>query len=367
MNHLHALLLLAPLIGAGVAPTVFTVQSDGPRLVRISPQRPADSPDVGAFDAEAWRAKLSAPDLDRREQDFDALARLVRLDPAAREAVERWAREGDGELAWTARLLLRANGTNPLFGAGSPHSLLLQLPDGAWGAAPGLGGNRELWLQDLEPLLGDDFWLTPSAPTPPSIAGSTKRAESFELRSGPDGVHVTVEEETDGKTEKKEYSAATLEELYEQHPELRERVQAREFPRIGGAFGGLGRLSGDARAPRTDVLGVTVRPLPKSEAAEFGLEEGLGLYVERVEPRSIAAALGIQRGHVLIRLNDRELHAAQDITEQLCARQADGEVRVELIDRWGQKRSRTWQPEAADSPEPAAPGATGAVRELRKI
>lgn len=367
MNHLQALLLLAPVIGIGIAPSAGPAQSDGSRLVRIFPQRPAEAPDAGAFDAEAWRLKLSATDLDRREQDFDALARRMRGDPAAREEVERWAREGDGELAWTARLLLRANGANPLFGTGSPHSLLLQLPDGAWGSAPGLGGERELWLQELEPLLGDDFWLAPTVPTPPSGSASTKRAESFQLRSGPDGVHVTVEEETNGKTEKKEYSAATLEELYEQHPELRERVQARDFPRIGGALGGLGSFAIEPKAPRTDVLGVTVRPLPKSEGAALGLDEGLGLYVERVEPRSIAAALGIQRGHVLIRLNDRELHAAQDITEELCARPADGEVRVELLDRWGQKRSRTWQPEATDTPQPASPGANGAPRELRKI
>ncbi|MBI5434524.1 MAG: PDZ domain-containing protein [Planctomycetes bacterium] len=372
MNHLHALFFLTPVLGLSLQPTAqppSAQQPDAPGLIRIQPLQAELEP----FSADVWRSKLSTADLDRREQDFAALAQRLRLDPIARAEVEQWAREGDGELAWTARLLLREAEGRGRAGVGGPHALWLQMPDGRGGVDGGLDG-LDLWMQELEPLLGRDPLLgLPSAPPlalgPGAQGGSSSRAQSFQLRSGPDGVRVTVVEEHDGNRDEKEYSAESMDKLFEEHPELRDKLDAnapqRSTDRLG--FPGLHLRLGDRAAGpemRTDVLGVTVRPLPKHEAKAMGLDLGLGLVVERVEAQSLAAALGIQRGHVLVGMNGHELRAAQDITDQLCARQADGEIRVELIDRWGQRRARTWKPEATAAP---APKPSGAEPELRKI
>ncbi|MCC6407699.1 MAG: PDZ domain-containing protein [Planctomycetes bacterium] len=365
MNHLHALFLLTPVLGLSLQPTSQqpnAQQPEPPGLIRIQPLQAEREP----FSADAWRSKLSSADLDRREQDFAALAQRLRLDPIARAEVEQWAREGDGELAWTARLLLREAEGRGRGGLGGPHSLWLQMPDGLSGGFGGLDsgfGGLDLWMQDLEPLLGRDPLLgVPGTPPlglgPGAQGGASSQAQSFQLRSGPDGVHVTTVEEHDGNREEKEYTAESMDELLEQHPELRDKLGPNALlgsPDRSSAPGLQLRLGDRAAAAptlRTDVLGVTVRPLPKHEAKAMGLDEGLGLVVERVEAHSLAAALGIQRGHVLVGMNGHELRAAQDITDQLCARQADGEIRVELIDRWGQRRARTWKPEAESAPAP---------------
>lgn len=357
MNHLQALLILAPALGLSLAP--LAPQSQSPGLIRILP-RPAES---AQFDAESWRARLTASDLDRREQDFALLTALVRRDAGARAEVERWAREGDSELAWTARLILRESDPLARSRGGGGLTPWLQLPELDLDALRDWRGGPEIWLHELQPLWEQDLLLPPGGATAPS-GGATSQAQKFELRSGPDGVKVTVEDQKDGNVEKKEYEAATLDELLDQHPELRERLGAQGLGGRGPrGFLDLRLGQAPAAAPRTDVLGVTVRPLPKDEARSLGLEEGIGLVVERIEPRSIAAALGIQRGHVLTRMNDRDLRQASDITDELCARAVDGEVRVELIDRWGQRRTRTWKPD--DRPAAAPPASR--PTELRKI
>jgi hypothetical protein len=369
MKPIHSLLILAPTLGLAAQPLAQT----SPGLVRIQPLAPQHSE---PFEAEAWRAKLGAVDLDQREQDFASMAHRLRHDRAARAEVERWAREGDSELAWTARLLLRETEGRGQVGLGGafagPQGHWLQIPDPLHG-----GAGFDAWLQDFDPNIHDDFFLAPNAPRVPQSQGNaTSKSRSFEMRSGPDGVHVTVLEDENGNTDKKEYTAESLEKLLAEHPELADDLGGEALGLTPGARiatdGHALRFffsdPGSARAfgnptPRTDVLGVTVRALPKGEAKAQGLAEGVGLVVERVEPRSIAEALGIQRGHVLVEMNEHELHAAQDITDQLCARQADGEIRVKLIDRWGQTRTRTWKAE----PKDVAPQGEAKKPELRKI
>ncbi|MCE9594762.1 MAG: PDZ domain-containing protein [Planctomycetes bacterium] len=379
MKTIHTLLFLAPTLGLATQPQAQQAQQTSPGLVRIQPFASQQTP----FDAEAWRTKLAAVDLDQREQDFAAMAQRLRRDPEARAEVEKWAREGDSELAWTARLLLRESEGRGQVGLGGafagPRGQLFQIPDLGLGGGSGL----DAWLQDFDPNVPDDFFLAPNAPRvpPSSQGGANSKSQSFEMRSGPDGVHVTILEDENGNTDKKEYTAESMDKLLEEHPELADRLGGQALwltPGMRATTKGDHALQfffGDpdhARAlgtpaPRTDVLGVTVRALPKGEAKMHGLAEGVGLVVERVEPRSVAEALGIQRGHVLVEMNEHELHAAQDITDQLCARAADGEIRVKLIDRWGQNRTRTWTPEPKDAGQ-AAPSKDEAKKpELRKI
>ena len=60
----------------------------------------------GAFDAEQWKQKLGANDLDQRERDFDELVLRAERAPAARDALRSWSHSDQRELAWSARMAL---------------------------------------------------------------------------------------------------------------------------------------------------------------------------------------------------------------------------------------------------------------------
>jgi len=346
-------------------------------LVPLPPSAPS-VPDQEPDDLDSWRALLTDPDLDLREQAFERAVRGARERPGLRDALRRWAgMEGDRELAWTCRLLLRDLQRAPAqFGTGGWD------PFAAAGALPGWGENRmdELFqgLEDLHGNLDQLFEDLDRDGLGVPVAPGTSRAEGLQLRTGPDGVECSVTVEEDGRKVTKTYRAASLEELLEQHPELRERLQFRELG--GTSFLGQRGLPGlqalpprgptgrwDSQAPReplrTDILGVVVAPLEPERARELGLEAGQGLSVERVEPGTIADVLGVRRGHVLVELDGRPLRERDDISAVLGERQADSDLRLVLIDRFGQRRTRIWKagpaaPQAAEAP----PGAVGQPR-----
>jgi serine protease Do len=97
---------------------------------------------------------------------------------------------------------------------------------------------------------------------------------------------------------------------------------------------------------RTDVLGVVVVPLVSEESQAFALEPGLGLRIERVEPGTIAHQLGLQRGQVLVEIDQTPIRTRDDISRKIKERAADGALEVIVVDRWGQRRTRTWKPDA---------------------
>lgn len=315
------------------------------------------------FCADDWRARIAGSDLDQREQDFAKLVQLARRDPAVREEVQEWAREGDGELAWTARLILREVERRP--GLGGANAFML--PDGL-----------DLFSgSDLSGLMEDmhDFtWRFPGGralqmlPDPQALSGggaAKSESKQFSLQVGPDGVICKIIEDVDGEKQEKEWKADSLEQLLLDHPELQDRIGTGD---AGSVFHwltpgsvrlrGLGQFDGwngllyspDSASPRTDILGVFVHPLDASEAPRYGLEAGVGLVVERTQPGSMAEALGIQRGHVLVELNGRALKSSDDLTDMLAARGESAEVKVELIDRWGQQRTRIWKPDGSTAP-----------------
>jgi len=191
----------------------------------------------------------------------------------------------------------------------------------------------------------------PVPPTPPGGSGLTTRSESesLSLESGPDGVKCKITRTENGQTTTEEYSAKSIDELLEQHPELRGKVGG------GSARGGAQVRQGwplDLQrelAPevRTDILGVAIVPLPAEEATALGLEPGVGLRIERVEPGTIAQQLGLQRGHVLVEMNGKPLRSRDDVSRELQAREASGPIEVIVIDRWGQRRTRSWKPTAS--------------------
>lgn len=341
-------------------------KSEKGRLERVDPGS-ADA--QSAFDAEAWKRDLSAPDLAARERAFERLIGLSARDEAARTALEAWSREG-GELAWTARLALRElerHGRRPAFGLRrlDPRSGDLRLRfDDLNRQFGGIDSMLEDLQAQMEELFGDAPGFAPGLPPLAAPApGARQEAQVFSLEVGPDGVVLRTEEQVDGDTKKREYRADSLEQLYEEHPELRDRVRLQGFGAPFGAPRALGRTAPDGRGLlrpfaesgelRTDVLGIEcLKPTPEV-AKELGLEPEVGLRVERTQPNTIAHVLGIKRGDVVIEINGTTIYSREDVARTLGERREEAPVAVVLIDAKGQRRTLTW------TPEPRAPAREG--------
>jgi hypothetical protein len=319
--------------------------AQGQRLMRAAPVEPLTQEQI-----EVWKKRLAQEDLDLREQAFDLALDAARRDEGLRSALQTWAKDtGTPELAWTARLVLRElkERQDPFAALGGHRALQLD----PLGIGPGVD------FDALRRRMFEDFGLVPGTPsqgsTPaPSLPSIQSQSESFSLESGPDGVKCKVTKTVEGKEVTEEYEAKTLDELLAAHPELRERVGGNGLslrfgtpPAAGSAptdpFGWLTPVP----SVRTDILGVAVAPLSAEDSSELGLEPGLGLRVERIEPGTIAQQLGLQRGHILLELNGRKLHTRDDITEVLNARDKTGSLDLLLLDRWGQRRTRIWKPD----------------------
>jgi membrane-associated protease RseP (regulator of RpoE activity) len=190
------------------------------------------------------------------------------------------------------------------------------------------------------------------------------------LQVGPDGVSCEVTENVDGKEQKHTYTAGSVEELIEAHPELHDQ--------LGGTgirmFGGPGRslrilprtLSGlspkittgapelfdenvDANGePPTDRLGIQCRPVEKVRSTELGLDDGVGLSVEDVVPGTIASLLGLRRGDVVVQVDGATIHGTEDVKKALHDRAANAEVSVVVVGGDGHKRTLNWRPKASD-------------------
>jgi hypothetical protein len=311
---------------------------------------------------EAWRRDLEQADLAERERAFERAVRAARRDRDLEEALRRWADEG-GELAWTSRLALRELERSRPFGDLDP-----------WG--PGMGPDLEAWMERFR---GGDLHerfarpragglQPPAAPAP----GVRRELDQFSLKVTPDGVEATVTRDVDGEKVTETYEAASVEELLQAHPELADRISV-------GPLGGMDfrlspglpldvpwpdldlgqsfRIPFDLRGwgdpawghpasgeVRTDVLGVAVRPPTDQESAERGVEPGIGLYVERVERRTMAERMGLRPGDLLLEINGREIATRADVASALAERAPRGEVRVELVEPGGEHRTRTWRP-----------------------
>jgi hypothetical protein len=338
--------LLAGLAAAGGARYGWSEPAQG-RLMRVAPAEPATQADL-----DAWRERLRADDLDLREQSFDALVAAAVADPSLREALQSWAKdESDAGVAWSARLALR-----------EVQSRLQRTPlgwSGAWSSPSDPFSNGPLF-DDLQRRLEElhrQFGRTPNAGAMPPGSSTTTRSESYSLECGPDGVKCTVRRDENGQEVSEEYSAATVEELFQAHPELREKIGVtqsspsdpflRDFQLRFGRPGAAQLVAPRSNASvRTDVLGVVVQALSADESRALGLEPGVGLRVDRVEPGTIAQQLGLLRGHVLIEINQTPIRTRDDISNEIQRRGADGALDVIVIDRWGQKRTRTWKPDS---------------------
>ncbi len=394
--------LLLPFVASAPIATP-TVESHG--LQRVPEPR-------GHFDPHAWEERLAARDLDERERSFAEIVELAVADDAAREALRAWSTDaGRSDLAWTARLALREVERRPgthlralkQFGSGAMQDLRGRF-DELEHRFGGLDSMFEDLQQDLDRLFSG---RSPSVPVPPPGAmpqggsqhggqqrgglqhdglqhgGLQRESQSFRMQSGPDGVKIEVDEDVNGQQSTRTYTGATLDEILEANPELKDKIGsgAQRFffggvdalrgfgltPRHGGGLQltpddddrwstparPLGTPDGSANGTpngtpsgtaktRTDILGVQYTKPAREVRERRGLEADVGLEVQRTEPGTIAAALGVQPGDVLVALDDRPLKDSEDVARILRERKPGEPVKLELVDGQGRRHTLTW-------------------------
>jgi len=351
-------LLIATLGGSALAQEPSSAPVAKPQLevkVQFIPQIALDVPSLSKA--------LSAADLDAREATLDALVTRLSL-PTKDEGVTRaraWLEKtslGQGELAWTARMALREVETKRTARTLFADPMLELLEPGHTGLrqvevhtqprmAPGASDEAdsiEVWVDDVR----GGMQMFPVEDLN-ELGGCT-----FELRCGPGDVRLRIVEppksapqtlDTDGDapqlwmTRVREYAGNSLVEILSEHPELGELLPF-EVPGVPMVKGAL----------RTDVLGVYTRPLDDAVRVSLGLPPGVGLDVARVEPGTIAQALGLERGSVIIKLCGRDVTGEDGVSSVLkevrrAARAEGAELEVEAvwIDAWGKRKTRTWR------------------------
>jgi len=336
-------------------------QQNGQRLERVGQGH-------ARFDAREWGHKLGTHDLDERERAYQGLVDLAVNDAAARAALESWAKdESNQDLAWTARLALREVKRRP----GTQMHALKEFGGGAMDDLRGRFHELERRFGGLDSLFGDlqrDFdGMFQDAPP-----GATRhsRAESYQMRVTPDGVEIVIDEDVDGQRKERTYKGESMEEILEANPELRERIgngpnvrffgledpfELRMQPPRQGRNAMPSVPAPDAHdwdqpakpllepgSVRTDILGVQYTTPTDDQRKKLNLEEGVGIEVERTEPNTIASALGLQPGDVVISLNGRALKSRDDVVGALRDRQSGESVRIEVVDPQGQRHTMTW-------------------------
>jgi hypothetical protein len=341
-------------------------------LVRVQAQQltPVPAPDLSA-----WKDRLTARDLDRREQAYGDFVAALRQDPSLRRAVEEWRGGSDTDLAWTSRLALRevndASGgalrRAPFSGQGfAPNDLRSRLDD-----MQRQFGDLDHMFEDFERRLNQAPGGMGQNPRSFAPNGTTQEHQSYSLEVTPDGVKVEVEENVNGKVEKKLYEAKTLDELYAANPELKDKLGAHVDIPAGPhglwpgfddnhPFGGLSvpRSGGGMRSftplplageMRTDRLGVGVEIPTADERKSAHIDDGVGLKVMSVEPNSIGSKIGIEPGDVVIEVNGRTVKGVPDVLEVLAQRKLDQDVVVTVVDADAQKRMLTWKASAVSA------------------
>ena len=215
--------------------------------------------------------------------------------------------------------------------------------------AAGLQSPAEL---DSAALRGNDLEVTP---------GSSSSQESASLSIRPHGVRVEVEETIDGETTSQIYEAESLEELLETYPELRNKIHtSSSLPGTGDPFGSLGignwpnldhafpwRLqNGHSTArPRLDVLGVRMIE-PASRQDEYpDVAPELGLQVVEVLRGSLAEAVGIRPGDLVLTIGETPIQSAADARRALATQSLEREIEIQCARPDGSRKIRRWVPD----------------------
>ncbi len=380
-------------------------------LVRVHPlpgnrQQDQQALPSEPFSSAVWLNRLSNHDLAQRELDYAQFIALARSDPRAMAWIEERAEDPTNpDLAWTARLALRELrsqyqlrgmiGIPGRIGAGNQGFRSVPLGQelnqlfehfqelnrgyglGAPGQGiPGLGFPGQQFFDN-------GFFDRNFRNLPPGASGKSM-GSNFKLELGPDGVTAVETKIVDGEEVTNEYKAESMQELLELYPELKDRLQTGGrrslFMDLGpgakgfffgdesGAGSGTNRFDfqngsvqgqamdeffGDdsAQEPRTDVLGVYLNPVDIMRQERLELGENEGLLVLGTEPGTIAHALGITAGDVIIEINGQPIDSRESVTRIMQERKAKTELTVLFYDNWGEQQRRIWSPGTKPSTE----------------
>lgn len=198
------------------------------------------------------------------------------------------------------------------------------------------------------------------------------------MQMGPDGVRVEVTERNEkGEEVKKVYEAPDMETFREKHPGVLDKQGMggiQFFMNRPGPGGGMrvlppGRLDrgqpdlddeqGLVAPPDDRRLGVTVRnEIPPDVRAFLELEEGRGLMVEQVQKGTLAEALGLRPGDIVLSIGEAAIGSTADVQKALAPIEAGKPVAVKV-----NRRGRELE---LSAPKPAAPAPAEKKLEARK-
>ena len=333
------------------------------------------SAQVFHFDGVAARTALTEANLDVRMGYVDELLDQVRQDRGARQAVRAWLDsegQSSGELAWTARLLLRELDQMEsviAFDVLDPNMERFVLRDlkrspASVAPEPGLLVEADLdnWMQTAKSRVN----VFPTASVP------SGELMSVELRIMPSITRLrvmgtpqfagTVEDADDpGPTQRwsselMEFSGQDLGTILKSNPDLASRLP----------FGLNQTKAAPRELLRTDVLGVHTRLLQLERGVELGLDANVGLEVVRIEPGTIAQLLGVDPGSVVLEVCGTTVQGTHGIAEAIGG-PVGSEVCVVWIDSSGKRRERTWRNVLQDLGTHVVEGESGLIRiELRQ-
>ncbi len=372
---LSVALLSAGLFGQPLGQETVPVAQQGERSADVRSRRVRTAAEplalAGCFDAGGWRERLGQPDLDLREAAFDELLSGARSCGAARRTLAVWAcSTAEPQLAWTARLALRELDR-------TTHGGWQTVGQGADPLAVAGDGGLTLRLRSIEELLAGVFdgggglsLARPRHLTLPSGPPQARGHRTYSVEVRPDGVRLCV---TDG-VRSQEYQAPCLDLILENHPQL-----ADEIPGLADMalqpFGSGTRLrwmdgpvrlridplgwrravdperSRTAVAPGVvpfDVLGIECGVPTAEERAVCLVDPDCGVLIRRVVPGTIADALALRRGDILVALDGRAICVPEEISCLMAERDAEASLVVEVVDCLGARRVRTWRPDDSE-------------------
>ncbi len=168
-----------------------------------------------------------------------------------------------------------------------------------------------------------------------------------EIRMRKPGERVTLTVRRGGKEQKievelGEYSQRDiLQEFETKFPEL--FVTPRELPRRFKEEPEEGRLFSLLARDRK-YIGAYVQELNPELAEFFGVEDGVGLLVNKLEEDGPAEKAGLQVGDVIVRADGKRMQTADRFTRLLQAQEEGDRIKLEII---RDKRSRTLEVEVA--------------------
>src|SRR5690606_17512801 len=88
-------------------------------------------------------------------------------------------------------------------------------------------------------------------------------------------------------------------------------------------------------------LGVAIRPIPDALRDYLELEQGQGLMVDSVQDDTLAVALQLRAGDIVLSINGASIASADDVQKALGAIEKGAKVTVEFIRRGDRRKAET--------------------------